>query len=722
MSELLLNLNTVQKAAVLHREGPLVIFAGAGSGKTRIITTRIAYLINHGVLPWEILAVTFTNKAAEEMRSRAEALVPEAKRSLITTFHSACARWLREFASELGFDNHFSIYDDQDSSRALKQVLKELHPKGDLPTLVAEMRGFLSYIKTAGIFPHEAEQFALDYPQMVPTGGVTVYRLYQEYLAQCNAMDFGDLLLNLLLLLRQNQRVREILSQRYQYIMVDEFQDTNRTQFEIIHHLANRHRNLVVVGDDDQSIYSWRGATPSNIIDFDQTYPDAKRIALEQNYRCTGNIVGAASKLVAYNTKRAPKTLFTEAAAGDAIEVHLEVDGEMEAYWIAERIQSERRTFGFDDIAIFYRTNSQSRSLEEALRRFKIPYTIYGSLEFYERLEIKDMVAYLRLIANESDEISFLRVINVPTRGLGDKAIEQVQQFARQQGIGLMEAVRRLVQAGTPKIGPKLKYFHDLLAALKDDIRSSPLQEAVKILLEALEYPDYLKKKFPDQYTDKIDNIQELAAGMSEYAKRNPEAHLEDWLQAVSLVREDTETASIGGVSLMTLHMAKGLEFRRVYIAGLEDGLLPHKNSMDDPSSLEEERRLLYVGITRAKEKLSLTCARRRRTYNTEMVNPPSRFLREVPQEFIEFTLKAKELFEPQAPSSLHARYVYEDDEEATLEAGAKVYHPTYGPGIIEGFDDHFGQRKAIVRFRDFGYRKIRPSQLHAGSSSGRSP
>lgn len=720
MSVLLTNLNNVQTSAVLHREGPLVIFAGAGSGKTRIITTRIAYLIEQGVLPWEILAVTFTNKAAEEMRSRAEAIAPEAKRAVITTFHSACARWLREFASELGFDSNFSIYDDQDSSRALKHVLKELHPKGDLPTLVAEMKSFLHMIKTAGIFPHEAEQYALDFPQSVPTGGVTVYRLYQEYLAQCNAMDFGDLLMNVLLLLRNNNRVRDILSNRFQFIMVDEFQDTNRTQFEMIYHLAGKHRNLVVVGDDDQSIYSWRGATPSNIIDFDRTYPEAKRIALEQNYRCSGNIVGAASKLVAFNMKRAPKTLFTTAPAGEPIEVHLEADGDMEAYWIAEQIQLERRVFSYDDVAIFYRTNSQSRSLEEALRRQKIPYTIYGSLEFYERLEVKDLIAYLRLIVNENDEVSFYRIINVPTRGLGDKAVDQITQYAKQAQVSLLEAVRLLAQQGAPKIGPKLRYFHDLMRALKEDIKSSPLPEAIKILLEALEYPDYLKKKFPDQYTDKIDNIQELAAAIAEFSKKNPESTLEDWLQSVSLVREDPEAANIGGVSLMTLHMAKGLEFRRVFIAGMEDGLLPHRNSTDDPSSLEEERRLLYVGITRAKEKVSLSCARRRRVYNSEMINPPSRFLQEIPKEFLQYSLKAKEALTPATSrQDPQARYVYDDEWEdgENFAEGSKVFHPTYGPGVIEGFDDQLGQRKAIVRFRDFGYRKIRPSQLQGPTS-----
>jgi DNA helicase-2/ATP-dependent DNA helicase PcrA len=311
--------------------------------------------------------------------------------------------------------------------------------------------------------------------------------------------------------------------------------------------------------------------------------------------------------------------------------------------------------------------------------------------------------------------LSYLRIINVPTRGLGDKGIEQVQLFAREQGCSLMEASRRLVKGGVAKIGPKLKYFVDLMMALKDDLLNNPMTDAVHTLLEALEYTDYLKKKYPDQYLDKMDNIQELAAGLAEYQKKNPEAKLNDWLQSVALVREDPDDEGPKGVSMMTLHMAKGLEFRRVYLSGVEDGLLPHRNSTDDQSSLEEERRLLYVGITRAKEKLSMTLARRRRSYNVEMVNPPSRFLKEIPQEFLELSLKAKELFDPAPVKSFSASaslYHYDEEEDFDFDEGSRVFHPTYGPGTIEGFEDNFGQRKAIVKFRDFGYRKIRPSQL----------
>ena len=717
MSELLENLNDVQRQAVLHRNGPAVVFAGAGSGKTRIITVRIAHLIETGVLPWEILAVTFTNKAAEEMRHRALALAPETKRSTITTFHSASARWLREFASELGYEPNFSIYDDQDVTRALKHILKQVIAKGDIPQLVGEMKNFLHFVKTAGVLVSEIEEFAAQNPTRVPTAGVQVYRLYQEFLAQSNAMDFNDLLLNVLLLLRTNERVKSILGNRYQYIMVDEFQDTNRTQFEIIQHLADRHRNLMVVGDDDQSIYSWRGATPSNIIDFDRTYPGATRIALEENYRCSGNIVAAASKLVANNKKRAAKTLFTNAPAGDPIEVHLEVDGEMEAYWIGEEIYSERQKFDYEDVAIFYRTNSQSRSLEEALLRRRIPYTIYGSLEFYQRLEIKDILAYLRLFANPSDDVSFLRIYNVPTRGLGDKALETLQKYSSEQGVALWKGAEMTLADPKQKAAPKLRYLVDLLHAMRNEILANPINEAVKTVLEATEYPEYLKKKLPDQYADKMDNIQELAAGIIEFENKNPGTDLATWIETVSLVREDAKGKESKGVSMMTLHMAKGLEFPRVFIAGVEDGLLPHRNSIEDPAAIEEERRLLYVGITRAKKRVSLTLAKRRRNFNNEMAHPPSRFLLEIPSELMALSMKAQEALRPEeAPIQLS--YVYDEVEEGDIEEGSNVFHPTYGRGTVQGFDIHLGARKAVVNFRDFGYRKIRPSQLQIRGSA----
>jgi DNA helicase-2/ATP-dependent DNA helicase PcrA len=736
VTSLLEGLNDQQHKAATHFDGPLVVFAGAGSGKTRIITTRIAHLIENGVMPWEILAVTFTNKAAGEMRERVISLCPQAKRTMVTTFHSACARWLREFATELGYTASFTIYDDKDSTAALKKIIKDANPKADLPSTVAEMRSFIHFAKTQGFFPQDVERFANEHPKLVPLGGVSLYQRYQEFLADCNAMDFGDLLLNMLLLLRRNEAVRSILTKRYQYILVDEFQDTNKTQFEIVSTLASNHQNLFVVGDDDQSIYSWRGATPANIIDFDKSFPTAKKVALEQNYRCTGNIVKAASQLIANNTTRAPKTLFTKAEAGSAIDVHIESDGEMEAWWVANQIKTEKTAFPHENVAIFYRTNSQSRPLEEALIRANIPYTIFGSVEFYDRAEIKDLMAYLKLMVNEKDEVSLRRIINVPTRGIGQKAVEAIANEAKNRGISMYEAVVQLANEGMPRVGPKLRYFVDLMTALKKDILSSDLDDAVGILLEALEYNDYLKKKYPDQYTDKLDNIHELSSGMAEFAKREEEANLESWLQSVTLIRENSDQSDdkkdSPGVTMMTLHMAKGLEFPRVYLVGVEEGLLPHRNSLGDQTQIEEERRLLYVGITRSKEKLSLLAAKRRRTFQSFTSNSPSRFFKELPGETLDISLAASiELRQQEAnhqdldddplgfgQDSLDAdapvyEYDYSDDTSASeLVKGARVYHPTYGSGMIEDFENRFGQVKAVVRFSEFGLRKIRTSQL----------
>ncbi|SMF66810.1 ATP-dependent helicase [Pseudobacteriovorax antillogorgiicola] len=727
MSHLLEKLNQAQKQAASHMDGPFVVFAGAGSGKTRIITTRIAYLIEHGVRPWEILAVTFTNKAAGEMKERVEAICPEAKRATITTFHSACARWLREFASELGFQTNFSIYDDSDSNKLLKKLLKEANPKGDIPNLLADMKSFLHIVKTNGYFPSDVERLHQEMSHLIPIGGVALYRRYQEELANCNAMDFGDLLLNVLLLLRRNKTVSDILSQRFRHVLVDEFQDTNRTQFEIIRRLSERHGNLFVVGDDDQSIYSWRGATPANIIDFQRTFPGAKKIALEQNYRCSGNIVKAASTMIAKNVNRAEKTLFTEAHEGDSIDLHIESDGEMEAWWVINSIKQERPNFPYDDVAIFYRTNSQSRSLEEALRRENIPYTIFGSVEFYDRMEIKDILAYLKVLVNPNDAISITRIINTPTRGIGAKAVETIERETKSRKLPMMDVIRQLADEKIPRVSPKFRFFVDLMDALKKDLLGRPLPEVIETLLEAIEYPEYLKKKFPDQYIDKTDNIHELGSAIADFAKREPEATLDDWIQSITLVRDRQDLDTVSGVSLMTLHMAKGLEFRRVYLTGIEDGLLPHRNSVEDNQQLEEERRLLYVGITRAKEKLSLTGASRRRTFNNYVVNSPSRFIAELPQETLNVSFAAKQVLDayraddeqPDEEYFEHTQeeYSYEPEPEA-LEKGSSVSHPTYGRGVVEGFETKFGQTKVIVKFYDFGFRKIKASQLNAASSS----
>jgi len=727
IEKVLSGLSEVQRKAVMHREGPLVVFAGAGSGKTRIITTRIAYLIESGVRPWEILAVTFTNKAAGEMRHRLESMTPHAGRCLIATFHAACARWLREFAGDLGFNSDFTIYDDDDSMAAVKAVLKELNVEVDGKFTAAEYKSAISTIKTAALFPHEGEKIQARYRGVVPPDIVQVYRKYQEYLSFCNAMDFADLLMNLLLLLRQNENVRTIMQNRYQYILVDEYQDTNRTQFEIISILSDKHRNLCVVGDDDQSIYSWRGATPSNIIDFHEIYPDAKSVTLDQNYRCSGAVVNAASAMIAHNRKRVEKKLWTANPIGEKISYRIESDGEIEAWWVAQSILDELRAFPLDEVAVFYRTNSQSRAVEEALRRENLSYTIYGTVRFYDRMEIKDLMAYLRILVNPADDISLKRCINVPTRGIGAVAIESLEREAMKSGVPMIKALEGAV-AGGGRSKAKLEFFWNLLDDLRTAILKAPLEDIVEILLEATNYAEYLRKKYPDLAEEKIENVHELAAGLAEFQKRDPKAGLAEWLQSVTL--SSSEEGDGSGVSLMTLHMAKGLEFSRVYIVGLEDGLLPHRSSLEDPADMEEERRLFYVGMTRTKKKLSLLSAWQRRVYANTMANAPSRFLKEIPAEYLSVVSDMGGIQRPRYAEPTKARFVdaeesddgprydFEDHDAGgtvmSVKVGAMVHHPTYGKGRVEKITNEFGMIKVIVSFGDTGSRVVAAHHLTA--------
>jgi DNA helicase-2/ATP-dependent DNA helicase PcrA len=715
--EIVAGLNEVQAEACIHKEGPMVVFAGAGSGKTRIITHRIAWLIEQGVPPWEILAVTFTNKAAGEMRSRVDELSPYSKRVLIATFHSACARWLREFAPELGFTSDFSIYDDKDQLAAIKLILKELNVKLDDETSAMDYKQAIGKMKTMAMLPSDPRLHA-EYIDLMPPVGVQVYQRYQELLASCNAMDFGDLLMNMLLLLKRNERVRETMQRRYRFIMVDEYQDTNRTQFELISRLAERHKNLVVVGDDDQSIYSWRGAVPANIIDFDKNYAGAKKVTMEQNYRCTRHIVEAANAMILNNKQRVPKRLFTENPDGELITYRLETDNDMEAWHVVDSINSEMSTYDLADTAIFYRTNAQSRVMEDALRRENISYQIFGTVRFYDRMEVKDVMSWMRLVVNPADDMSLKRIINTPTRGIGQKAIDTIAAEAARREISMLETVQAMVLEKTPRLAPKLQVFLTLYETIKEEILACPLDEIVEVILNHTKYLDYVEKRFPEQSVDKIENIHELGSALSEfeqYQEGDEPVSLSDWLQTVTLSSEQSEDN--GGVSLMTMHMAKGLEFRRVYILGLEEGLLPHRNSLDDPASLEEERRLFYVGLTRAMDKVSLVGAYRRRTYTNWTANRPSRFLSEIPNEHFQPVTEMEHAILRQSEDKPvrddgETYYEYDADPAAPsadfqIGPGMAVRHPTYGKGIVSEITDEFGVIKVVVKFHEFGMRKV---------------
>lgn len=716
LEKILMRLNFAQKQAVEYGSGPLVIFAGAGSGKTMVITTRIATLIESGVKPQSILAVTFTNKAAREMKDRLRALTPLGEYAHLGTFHSACARWLREFSAELGFQSDFSIYDENDSISAIKSTLKELQINTD-DHPPAQYRQAIGKAKTYAWLPSDAEKHQQDYAHLFPPMWVAVYKKYQEYLAQCNAMDFDDLLMNMLLLLRSNVRVRDVLRQRYEYIMVDEYQDTNPTQFALIAYLVSEKRNLCVVGDDDQSIYSWRGADPSNILDFQKHYPGAREIRLEQNYRSTAHIIKAASTLIINNKQRAEKTLWTANESGTPIQLRIDSDGELEAHWVVDEIVSEKHTYAYEDVGVLYRTNAQSRIFEDCLRRKNIPYRIYGALRFYDRLEIKDVLAYFRLLNNRHDDVAFRRIINVPQRGIGKKALETVEALASSQNSSLMDAALALSKSSETKnaSAKKICDFVALFTKFKTESSKVSLEQTLSILIQSIEYLTYVEKKFPENFKEKVGNIHELGAALAEYSSHNPKADLSQWLNDISLTGSEQEEE--GGVCLMTLHSAKGLEFRRVYIVGVEEGLIPHANNSEDLATLEEERRLFYVGITRAKEKLTLSAARKRRVYDSTVSHKPSRFLKEIPNDC--FDSYSQRFLTSQRATTDSTHYTSQNSDEAYdegFDTGSFVYHPTYGKGVIEAFESDFGSEKAIVKFSDFGLRKVSVSHLEARS------
>ena len=693
-----LTLNETQQEAVQHRDGQAVVFAGAGSGKTRIITARIAALIDQGVAPWHILAVTFTNRAANEMRERVEHLSPQARKSLIATFHSACARWLREFASELELPSNFLIYDQKDSNTALKTVLNSFNIPLDEDNSIASYQWMISQAKINCIFADNDDQVAHHYPKLIANGGLNIYRAYQDYLRSCHAVDFGDLILNVVLLLRRNEMVRESLQNRCRYILVDEYQDINQCQFELIQLLAAKHRNLFVVGDDDQSIYSWRGASPHKILQFQEVYPQAKKIILNRNYRSSATIINAAGALIARNSQRVAKEIWTANEAGSLIEFKNEADAEMEAHAIVDSIIREHDKFPLREVAIFYRTNSQSRLLEDTLRRQQVNYQIYGSLRFYDRVEIKDIISWLRLVVNESDDASFRRVINAPRSGIGQRSVEVIEQQARQAKRSLLQQTRSLVRENFPKLAGKLKHFVTTFNTLQQQLRAGELATTVQIFLHEVAYLEYLDKKYRDQASEKKENVMELDTALRDFASRYPEASLDDWLQSVVLVGDEMHQSG-ESVSLMTLHAAKGLEFDRVYVAGVEEGLIPHRNSVSSRAELEEERRLLYVGMTRAKQKLTLTCATRRRAFQGWTNNPPSRFMGDIPSNCLQ---------------SEHAAPAPRDDgrQVQRLSVGMQIIHPTYGMGRVTSIEKSFDTIDVLVNFNEFGMIRVKSHHL----------
>jgi len=640
-SPLLEGLNDIQRRAVLATEGPVLIVAGAGSGKTRALTHRIAYLIREmNVAPQQILAITFTNKASGEMRERVEQMVGSgiAAGMWILTFHSMCARLLRREHTHLGVPSTFTIWDDADSERLISQVLKalDIDPKRFAPKAMAAGIG---RAKDMVLSPADvAERASNFYEEQV----AKVYAAYEQRKHAAGALDFDDLITETVRLFRDHPDVLRHYQERFRYLLVDEYQDTSRAQYELVNALAGRYRNVCVVGDADQGVYSWRGATIQNILDFERDYPDAEVFLMEQNYRSTGNVLAVANALIAKNQQRKPKELWSEAPPGERVVSFRANDEHEEALFVASEIERLREEEGYRhrDIAVFFRTNAMTRVVEDMFVRAGTPYRVFGGVKFYQRREIKDVLGYLRLLLNPQDVISFRRVVNMPKRGIGDATVAAIESFAADEAVDVLEACRRADEIGVLQNRAKgaVKGFVDVMTALAAHLEggAGPAR-MIEFAAQESGYLMELESERTIEAEGRIENIQELTTVAMEIAGRDPDAGLAEFLELVSLVGEqDDYDEEDSSVTLMTLHIAKGLEFPVVFIVGMEDGLFPHFRSMTDQHELEEERRLAYVGITRAQRRLYLTHAWSRTQFGQTNFNPPSRFLGEIGADLLD--------------------------------------------------------------------------------------
>lgn len=639
MNSMLNQLNPAQASAVTHCEGPLLIMAGAGSGKTKVLTCRIAYLLEQGVKPWNILAITFTNKAAAEMKERVYNMVGAVARDIwLSTFHSFCARFLRMEIEYLGrYKKNFVIYDAGDTLALVKMCLRELN----LDEKQYAPHGIQSTISNAKNALLDARAFARDADNFHAKKVAEVYELYQQKLLNNNALDFDDLLMLSVQLLEQNEEVRQRYQQKFQYIMIDEYQDTNRAQYLLARLLAEQHRNLCVVGDADQSIYAWRGADIRNIMDFEQDYPEAVIVKLEQNYRSTQVILDAANAVIENNSERKPKVLWTDNPEGELITHYVAQDERDEAQFIAGMITKLNTVYNtsYGKVAVLYRTNAQSRVVEEAFMKQGIPYTMVGGLKFYDRKEVKDILAYVKVIFNPADTMSLLRIINVPRRGIGDTTIGRLNDFAVQNNMTLFDVISNpdLVPDLTARAKRPLEALAELIFNLIAAGGSLPVVQLLEKVMEETGYIAELEKEATVQDEARLENLRELLTVAKEFAAAEEENTLENFLSHVSLV-SDIDTAELADerVTLMTLHSAKGLEFPVVFLAGMEEGIFPHARTLMDENEIEEERRICYVGITRARRKLYLSHARMRTIYGRTSMYPPSRFLTEIPTSLLE--------------------------------------------------------------------------------------
>ena len=739
------DLNPVQIEAVKAANGPVMIIAGAGSGKTRVLTYRIAYLMECGVPAHQILALTFTNKAAKEMKNRIMKLVGDDAGSLwMGTFHSMFARILRKECVHLKFTPSFTIYDSDDSLSTIKKVMEKLN----LPTQQfnpAAVRARISIAKNQYLSP---DKFAETVHELFDEKAALVYSEYQKTLERSNAMDFDDLLIKPIELFEKKKDVLEKYQHRFKFILVDEFQDTNRAQYQVVRLLGTKLKNIAVVGDDAQSIYSFRGADIRNILDFQKDYPDCQLFRLEQNYRSTKSIISVADELIRFNKKQLKKKLWTANAVGEPVSVVQCADDREEGSQIVRAIQQEihRRKLDLKDFAVLYRTNAQSRALEEAFRKNAIPYEIIGGTRFYERKEIKDVLAYLRLLANPADEVSLLRVMNYPVRGIGDVTIEHLRRFAAQHSLALFDSLVRLddVLELTERAKNSLAQFRTIIDKYHSLRQQMTLSEWTRSLVDELGILSIFKEERTAESMGRWENVQELLSAISEFSSDKPDGTLESFLEEVALVSDiDSWEGEHNAVTLMTLHASKGLEFPVVMIAGLEEGLLPFYSSTIESSDVEEERRLFYVGITRAEQKLYITHTSLRYRFGDVTYPTESRFLLELGTENIERVgmkaprhRAAESIFEFDKPASAVPRaahqkkneeseyvndampdYESESQEHFEVKRGAVVQHEIFGRGSVLGVSGKGDAQKAIVQFEGYGtknlivkYARLRPA------------
>ncbi|MCK4387575.1 MAG: UvrD-helicase domain-containing protein [Dehalococcoidia bacterium] len=705
--EILASLNPAQRQAVEAIEGPVLILAGPGSGKTRVITHRVAYLVKIcGVSPQRIMAVTFTNKAAREMRERLEQLLGQVSEALtLGTFHAICSRILRREGQAIGLNSRFVIYDDEDQLNLIKRSLQELNldPKQYAPRA---LQSGISAAKSCLITPQDYAQQVNSYFEEIVQ---RVYQRYQQLLSQSGAVDFDDLLMKTVQVFNDHSEILSRYQSRYGHILVDEFQDTNIAQYELIKQLVGKYHNICVVGDPDQSIYSWRFADLRNILSFERDYPEAKVMFLEQNYRSTRIILEVASDVISTNVQRKPKNLWTENEVGSAVVIIESYSQEEEAQSVVNEIEKlvSQDQISLKDCAVMYRVNAQSRALEETFMRYGVPYKLVGGTRFYRRQEIKDIIAYLRVIHNPHDNVSLARIINTPARGIGQGTLGKLQAWATSQDASLYDALKQAVEGKAlfPRVIQALTGFVALVDRLIAKSHELNLAELLNEILEHTGYREYILEKEGGE--ERWENIMELKSVAKEYAEFNPEEALAAFLEKVSLVSDiDELDERADAVTLITLHQAKGLEFPVVFIVGMEEGVLPHRKSFDDPEEMEEERRLCYVGITRTEKRLYLLRSYRRSLFGNSLANPPSRFLQDISPRLV----TTKRLWEEESlslPGAVYPQPLPRSLGTLDLKVGDWVRHSKFGDGVVMDCSPDKGDQVVAVSFKEAGVKKL---------------